>query len=305
MNKIADHLTPAATVLFRPNADLLDALLTPLKQGGRRLFIFVNGPVHPSTNQLLAQLPNANIMRSSHNVGLGAGLNAVVCAAGEEGFSHILLFDQDSTPDASSGEALMARFRALDKPSNSLAALGPLLVPPADGGYLRIRYWRRPPADNKPEGVVDFLPTSGSLVSLAAWRRVGPFRAEYFIGGIDVEWGFRCSARGFASVVADDIVMVHRWGHEAEKDYLVGSQILRESDTRVFYYVRNAVDGLRLAHMPLRWKAWQIAMLAGQVPLALAARRFSSRGFRVIGRAIGDGWRGRLGPAPDDLFAPE
>jgi hypothetical protein len=34
--------------------------------------------------------------------------------------------------------------------------------------------------------------------------------SDYFIGDIDVEWGFRCSANGFASFVADDIIMTHR-----------------------------------------------------------------------------------------------
>lgn len=305
MSENADRLPPAATVLYRPDADLLSALLTPLKHGGRRLFIFVNGAVDPSIDRLLAELPNVRIERSDQNVGLGAGLNAVVGAASEEGFRHILLLDQDSTPDESLGEALMARFRALDRPSQPLAGLGPLLLPPADGGYLPIRYWRRPPADSQPEGAVDFLPTSGSLVSIAAWRQVGPFRADYFIGGIDVEWGFRCWAKGFASAVAGDIIMAHRWGHGGGRSGAGGAQILRESDLRIFYYVRNALDGLRLAHMPIRWKSRQVAILVAQLPLLLISRRFASLSLRVVARAMRDGWVGRLGPAPDDLFARE
>lgn len=303
MNEIANRPVPAATVLYQPDASLLEALLLSLRQPERRVFIFINGAVDASIDLLLAALPNARTIRSPVNVGLGAGLNAVVGAASEEGFSHVLLFDQDSTPDEGLCEALMTRFRTLDRPARPLAALGPLLAPPVGEGYLPIRYWRRSAADGQVAGAVDFLPTSGSLISIAAWRQVGPFCADYFIGGIDVEWGFRCWANGFASAVADDIIVVHRWGHKAAKDDAVGSQISRESDVRIFYYVRNAMDGLRLAHMPLRWKAWQIAALAGQLPLALMARNFAPRGFRIVARAISDGMRGRLGSAPDDLFA--
>ena len=113
---------PAATVLYKPDADLLEALLAPLKQGGRRLFLFVNGPVEPGIDALLAALPNAKIVRSPDNVGLGAGLNAVMGAASGEGFGHILLFDQDSTPDEALAGKLMARFHALDRAPHPLAA---------------------------------------------------------------------------------------------------------------------------------------------------------------------------------------
>ena len=304
MSDAADAPVPAASVLYQPDALLLEALLSALARRGRRLFLFVNGSIDAPSERLISALPNVSIERSAENVGLGAGLNAVVGSADREGYSHLVLFDQDSAPDENLCEALMRRFEALDQPSRPLAALGPRLAPPAEEGFLPIRYWRRRPAAGLPPGAVDFLPTSGSLISLAAWRRVGPFRADYFIGGIDVEWGYRCWASGLASVVSDDIVMAHRWGHAGASEGGREPQILRQDDTRLYYYFRNAADGLRLAHMPARWKARQIATLAVQLPLLLTSRRFARRTFAVIFRAFGDGWRGRLGPAPDDLDAP-
>ena len=300
MSGAADALVPAASVLYRPDALVLEALLSALSQRSRRLFLFVNGPIEAEIEPLIHALPNSSIERSAENVGLGAGLNAVAASAEREGFSHLALFDQDSAPDENLCEALMRRFEGLDQLPHRLAALGPRLAPPAAGGFLPIRVWRRRPNAGLPAGAVDFLPTSGSLISLAAWRRVGPFRADYFIGGIDVEWGYRCWADGLASVVADDIVMTHRWGHEGGGE----PQILRQNDTRLYYYLRNAADGLRLAHMPARWKARQIATFAVQLPLLLASRRCSGGAIRLIRRAFGDGWRGRLGPAPDELDAP-
>jgi len=296
----ADVPVPAASVLYRPDALVLEALLSAVAQRGRRLFLFVNGPIEATIERLIRALPNAHIERSAENVGLGAGLNAVAASAERESFSHLVLFDQDSAPDENLCEALTRRFEALDRAPRPLAALGARLAPPAEGGFLPIRYWRRRATAGLPNGAVDFLPTSGSLISLAAWRRVGPFRADYFIGGIDVEWGYRCWASGLASVVADDIVMAHRWGHEGGGE----PQILRQDDTRLYYYLRNAADGLRLSHMPARWKARQIATLAVQLPLLLASRRFSGRTIGLIRRALGDGWGGRLGRAPDDLDLP-
>jgi rhamnosyltransferase len=303
MSNVADNYPPAGTVIYRPDPRLLDSLLGVLGRGGRRLFIFINGSVDPIVDRSLSLLANAKIIRSSENVGLGAGLNAVVGAASDEGFGHILLFDQDSTPGEKLAEALMNRFRSFDKPPRRLAAVGPLLVPPRDSGYLPIRYWRRSARKESLQGAVDFLPTSGSLVSIAAWHKVGPFRADYFIGGIDVEWGYRCWACGFASAVADDIQMAHRWGHEGRRGRGGCKQILREGDPRIYYYIRNAIDGLHLPHMPLRWKTRQIVVFVAQLSVLLASRHFAADCFRLISRAVRDGWTGRLGPAPNDLVA--
>ncbi len=86
---------PAAIVLHHPDIALLDAQLTALTTGGRRLIFFANGSLHETIETRLAQLENAVILRSPGNVGLGEGLNAVVRQAADEKFEHLLLLDQD------------------------------------------------------------------------------------------------------------------------------------------------------------------------------------------------------------------
>lgn len=286
---------PAAIVLFEPEAGLLQALLARLTQDGSPLFIFVNGPLEAAAEAALATAPDASVIRSATNRGQSAGLNAVVEAADEAGFSHLLLFDQDSTPEAGLGRALMARFRELEGAGGRLAVLGPRLTPPRGSTYLPIVYWRRAPRAGEPVGAVDFVPTSGSLISIAAWRAIGPFREDYFIAGIDVEWGYRAWSRGFASAVADDIMLTHRWGHEDSPQAKLQKQILRQPGWRIYYYIRNAVHGMTLSHMPWRWKARQAVRMAAQIGLLLAARRREVPAS-LLRQAIADGWAGRLGP---------
>jgi rhamnosyltransferase len=288
---------PAAVVLYNPDIELLEQLAAAISRDDRRIFVFVNGPIDSSAEQVLTSLSNANIVRSAQNVGLGAGLNALVEAAEGEGFDHILLFDQDSTPDSAMASRLLQRFVSLDRQSVPLAALGPRLIPPAEGNYVPVRYWRRRGRSAVP-GAVDFLPTSGSLISIGAWRTIGPFRSDYFIGGIDVEWGYRCWASGFACILARDIVMIHRWGRAG-----VGAQIFREDAKRIYYYVRNAADGLGLPHMPLRWKVRQLATLFGQLVIVLISKRRARDSIRLFARAYRDGRQGKLGAAAPELFA--
>jgi len=288
---------PAATVLYRPDAAQLNALLRALDREGRRLFLFVNGPLDEIIETEIAGLAHARVIRSAENVGLGAGLNAVCEAADAEGFAHVLLFDQDSAPEPGLAGALFGRFSTLEGAGARPAVLGPLLVTPPEGNYRPVRYfWRQRVA-----GTVDFVPTSGSLISLAAWRAIGPFRADYFVGGIDVEWGFRAWRFGYACLVAQDIRMVHRWGAEETNDQRSTPQILRQSDARTYLYLRNGVDCMRLPYIPRRWKGRFALTLAAQIGVLLSARGFAASTRSLIWRAFRDGWRDELGPLPRDL----
>jgi rhamnosyltransferase len=291
------------TVLFQPDALLLRRLLQPLISERCSVFIYVNGPLEPSIENVLAAFPNLKLLRSDQNVGQGAGLNALMAAAADHGHASIILFDQDSTPGPEFVNRMIQRFQAHEHANlnGRLAALGPLLVPPDGSEYLPIKYWRRPVSAGDLPGGVEFLPTSGMLVSVAAWQDVGPFREDYFIGGIDVEWGFRARAKGWSSVVADDIQMPHRWGNGCRNQHFVQSQFLRQPAPRVYYYLRNTVDGMKLPHMPWRWKWRQSTRMAAQISLGLVSRRRSSVSSLLVWRALSDGYAGRLGPRPPTL----
>lgn len=287
------RVIPVATVLYEPDPLLLDHLFTPLDVDGRRFYIFVNGSIDNRSEERLQSLADAVIIRSGRNVGLGAALNAVVERAAGDGFHYILLLDQDSTPSPDLPEQLLTRFQDRSTSVQPLAILGPLLVPPPGLNYKPVRYAWRPAGD----GSVHFVPTSGSMISLAAWKQVGPFRADYFIDGIDVEWGFRAWSRGYSSTVATDITMVHRWGLSIDGPSANTPQIIRQSDIRTFYYVRNAVDCLRLSYVPFRWKVEKFVLLAGQIARLLQRRHFDRKTRAVIRRAIVSGLRGDLGPS--------
>jgi rhamnosyltransferase len=290
----------AATVLYKPDADMLDALLAPLMADGLRVFIFVNGAVEPEIELRLTKLSDTVIIRSADNVGLGVGLNAVIEAAAAEDFASILLFDQDSVPDRGMPNALLAHFKEHASDSTMpIAAIGPRLISPANETYLAPWYSHRA-GNDVPDGAVDFLPTSGSLVSVEAWKAIGPFRADYFVDGLDVEWCFRAWSCGYCCVLAEDVTMEHRWGNTAASEER-RPQILRLSPTRCYYYLRNAVHSMRLPHIPWRWRLRTAVRLVVQAGLLLFDRRFCRQTRRIVGRAFHDGWRNRLGPMPTGI----
>lgn len=294
---LTDRLPPAAIILFRPDSAVLDRLLSVLAADGHRLLIFVNGPIEDVANALVAKLGNALVIRSEENVGQGLALNRLVEAARAGGASHILLMDQDSSPPPGFAAALADRAAHYQARGHRLAAIGPLLVPPQGESYRPLRYvWLE-----QAEGRAYFIPTSGSLVSIAAWNEVGPFRGDYFIDGIDVEWGLRALSRGYDSIVALDLPMEHRWGTPAQPNEGNTPQILRYSELRCFYYLRNNTAMLRLPHIGSKWRRKTALNLGLQISLLLIARRFKRNTVRLVRRALSDGWHGRLGPAPAEL----
>lgn len=290
-------VVPAAIVLYQPDLLLLDLLLTALDRNHRRLFLYVNGSIDQAVVTRLDALPNARVIRNGENVGQGMGLNTVAAAALAEGFKYLQLFDQDSTPDSDLPSALMARFMSLQIRFPHLAVVGPFFTTPQGEHFCTNRYsWR-----DRAQGTVDFAPTSGLIVSLEAWREIGPFRADYFIGGIDVEWGLRAWDRGFASVIAADIAMVQRWGTPASVGEQWKPQILRQSNARNYFYIRNAVDILRLGYVPLSWRIRFAARLFVQIGVLLLTRDEAGSKKQALMLALSDGWHGRLGLLPRKL----
>lgn len=284
----------AGTVLYRPDASVLDGLLCPLEEDGVALFVFVNGPLDTASEARLGR-SGATLLRAPVNLGLGHGLNAVVAAAEAAGFAFVLLFDQDSAPPPGLAGKLAAHFARLPRES---AALGPRMVPPEGEAFLVPWVHRRAAAAN---GIspVDFLPTSGTLVAIDAWKRIGPFRADYFVDGIDVEWCFRAWSLGHGCYLAEELTMVHRWG---EADTASRKpQILRQSPTRTYYYLRNAFATLRLAHVPGMWRARLLTRLSAQILLLLCCRGRERAVRAAVFAAARAGLSGKLGPIPPNL----
>lgn len=283
----------AAVVLYQP-----DPLLLARQAEGLHdcpFFAFSNGPVDAKAIEALAPT-QLRLLSSPENVGLGRGLNAVMEAAAQEGYTHVMLLDQDSEPPVGMLETLAARCLELERQGEIVAVLAPRLVPPSEGYYKPIRYeWR---GNSRADGLaaVNFAPTSGSLVSVAAYRKIGPFRDDFFIAGIDVEWGFRAWDRGWASYVATDVAVPHRWGEAVSQDELGKPQILRHTPIRNYYYARNVIAVARLRHVPLSWRIKSCAGLAAQI--SLLALKGPPGSLAPIRAGLSDGFNGRLGQAP-------
>ncbi|MFC5422566.1 hypothetical protein ACFPOB_23675 [Bosea eneae] len=102
----------AGVVLYRPDKALLARQAEGLR--GLGLFAFANGPVDADTLAALAPT-DLHLIESEENVGLGRGLNVVMATAASEGFTHVMLLDQDSEPPRDLLDRLTSRCTALEE----------------------------------------------------------------------------------------------------------------------------------------------------------------------------------------------
>lgn len=292
---------PAGIVLFKPVPDLLARLLDCIATEQRQIFAFCNGAPDDAIEALLATYPNVLTIRSPANVGLGAGLNEVIRHARSAGYRYIQFFDQDSSPDVGVALRLFERMQRDDGKPFPIAVVAPHLVPPEKELYLQIRYEEHSAARHLVDGAVKFTPTSGSLISMAAVDRIGMFRDDFFIDGIDVEWCLRAWHNGFACIVAREIDMTHRWGKRQSGERKAGLQILLQDPLRNFYYIRNTLHCVFLNHFSFRQKMALLVRLAAQSTVLLARNWHNKRTWSIVFRALKAGLLGPMGQAPRDL----
>lgn len=285
----------AGIVIFHPDPAELLRLARSVSDDAAEVVLYCNSPLGPAEEAALrAAVPNLSVVRPGRNEGLGAAYNAFLDRAAGLGASHLLLLDQDSLPSAAMIPRLEAVARALAEAGECPAVVGPRPVGP-DGVPLKLP--RLPGPGRAGALPVSFVISSGSLVGVAAARAVGPFRADFFIDAIDIEWCLRARAAGSSIWVAGEVAMDHRLGRGVIR-LPFGMHLVDQPPRRLYTYVRNQVAMLRMPHVPAGYKARVAATMPGRMLVHLARTGFARAVRRALGRGVRDGWAGRLGP-PD------
>lgn len=229
------------------------------------------------------------ITQSDVNEGIAAALNRLALEASKRGCRAVLYFDQDSDPASDLADRLTNAMSSLEAGGQRPAIVGPRPVageiaskPP----HYRTRGSVDPGTGCEP---VDYVITSGSLIELRSFERLGLFREEYRIDAVDTEWCFRAWSQGRSVWMLPTALMPHRIGHGLVRFGPLAFP--RQSEARMQTYVCNQARMLRLAYVPLRWKLRTLLYIPLQS--AIHAAFVSDKGFAAIRRylaAARTGW---------------
>ena len=260
----------SVTVAFNPEIARLAQQLRALRGQVDDIVIVDNGSDPPLERLFAEAAPNHPEMREAAprmvvlpaNLGIARGLNVGIAAAAKNGAAFVVLLDHDSVPEPGMvAHLLEVHVRSAGtRESPAVAAIGPRVSDSRDKrdypfvrlGWLRNRHVH---CEGARDTVVpcDFLISSGKLLSLDAFEKVGPFEDDLFIDSVDREWCFRARSRGFALYGACAAQLDHRLG-DRRRAAPFGLELVVHSPERIYYMTRNRALLYRRAYVPLKWK---------------------------------------------------
>lgn len=218
------HSIAAVVVLYNPGTGVLDNLKS-IKDRVAALFVVDNSDrgVSPVLLELMSQ-KNVTIIQNSGNNGIAAALNQAARSALDRGFEFLLTLDQDSRPLPGMVDALMACY------DPSVGMVAPILL---------TRPGQKPPGRTRSRPVLTAM-TSGSLLRLAAYSQAGPFRDEFFIDFVDIEYCLRLQKLGFKVIQAEKACLEHTVGTRIGPGKWFS--VTTHSPLRKYYKTRNRLQ---------------------------------------------------------------
>ena len=285
--------TVAAVTVTYNSAAVLPGFLDTLADGfagldGWRLVVADNASTDATLDVLGGRAPEATVVRSSHNAGFAAGVNAAVAAAGPSPAYLVV------NPDTRLGRACVRRLQAaLDAPGTGIAV--PRLL---DGqGHLShsLRRWptvRRALCEAFLGGrlagrcglgevvteaaayaaprTADWATGAVMLVSAACMAAVGPLDESFFLYSEETDFAMRARDAGFALRYVPDAVAVHLGGGAHDSPRLWSLLVV------------NKVRLFGRHHGRLHTAAFWAGVTAGEGVRALAGRATSRAAVRAL-----------------------
>jgi rhamnosyltransferase len=241
----------AVIVAYRPDLPRLTTVLNAAAAQTDDVLIVANDGALWS-----CPLPtNATMLKQDKNLGLGAAYNRAADWARERGGRHLLLLDQDSVAAPGMVAALLQAFTQ----PGPVAAGGPFWRDSRtgeDGFFLRHARWgtrRYKPAAGEIVAV-DFLISSGSLISLDALTDIGPFDEKLFIEHVDTDWTLRARAKGYRLYGVADARLDHAFGEATLTALPFGRRrLFLYPPERNYYLLRNSIALWHRPYVPWPW----------------------------------------------------
>ena len=226
--------TCAVIVTYHPDLPIIAPLQKLLLQV-QGLVVVDNG----SRVEELNALKNArresgfHLIENGENLGIAEALNQGVRWAKSQGYSWVLLLDQDSKMREGFVEELFKTW--LSHPQRDrIASIHPRYMHPE----LGCRALSPPAGDGSPIWCL----TSGALMPTWIFDKIGWFPSEFFIDWVDIEYCFRIRKAGYLIAESPKAVLLHDPGHSQQVSVL-GFRFWpsHHSAVRRYYMSRNRI----------------------------------------------------------------
>lgn len=251
-------LVSAIIVTYNPPLEGLGRLIAAVSAQVDQLFIVDNGSCGNLENWVAQQSAKTRFVALGQNFGIAYAHNVGIRQARADGSDYVLLLDHDSLPAPDMVARLVEAAEAKRAEGIRVAAVGPRYLDERQRNpipFIRVEGLRLIRANcDAPKAVVevDYLISSGCLISMAALDAVGGMHEDLFIDYVDIEWGLRARHHGFYSFGICAARMKHSLGEEPV--FFLKRHIPVHSPLRHYYHFRNAVWLYRQPWPKTNWK---------------------------------------------------
>jgi len=179
----------------------------------------------------LQNLDSAKVfyLEENENVGIARALNDGIEKLVAEGLEWVLTMDQDSQPEA---DMIPRLYDAVQELQNDQVAI----YTPWHQFQLN-----RPPDNTKYQETLRSM-TSGNLLRISAWRKVGCFMNELFIDAVDHEFYLRLAKHGWKCLQVNQAILRHQLGNMREHRFILFRSprpVSHHNPMRRYYISRN------------------------------------------------------------------
>jgi rhamnosyltransferase len=301
----------AIVVSYFPDVATLGRLVTATVPQVDALAVVDNGTSDAAFDGFCAEAESDRIviLKQCRNIGLAAAFNRGIAWAHENGFSHVLLLDQDSEPEQGMVGALIQAFTVASI-GKKVAAVGPRFHDVREERYAPFVHigfpFNRKMYGTGTDGLIDadFLISSGSMIPLTVLDDIGTMDEGLFIDNVDLEWSFRARSHGYALVGVCATTMHHRLGHGRWQLPVGLGHIVVHDPIRLYYIMRNRLLLYRLPHTPVVWIAQDVPRVAFKFLLFSVLIHPRRRNIHFMLAGLRDGLRGKTGPFDEHSSTP-
>ena len=285
-------------VTYNPPEEIFSQQLAALKD--QQVIIVDNGS-NATTLKLLkawrGNLPEKrNLISLEQNFGIAAAQNRGIEFAQSLACQFVLLLDHDSIPCDGLLKLLVETANIQIKYGNQLAAIGARIIDPRSEqelGFFSLTngVWRTYRC-TQDETLIscEFLNSSGSLIYIPAWEKIGPFDENFFIDHVETDWYMRARALGFNVYGSCQGWLLHYLGDSIVKFWCLGWRTMPHRSARRHYsIVRNSLWMYRRSYVPLSWKVNNFTKLIFTLVYFSLFDKERSNQFRYILRGFFDG----------------
>lgn len=222
-------------VLYYPNESVLENIKSYIRKVATLYIVDNSDVVNSSLIQCLSVFENVVYIHNNGNQGIAKALNLGAKLAIEDNATWLLTMDQDSKFENDNLDKLIQCLVKYDL--DLVAIVSPIHV--LENTLIKPRVTQN-------LSPVEAVMTSGNLLNLRIYKKIGDFVEKLFIDAVDQEYCLRARSFGYKILVCEYSLLQHSLGDL--KEIKLGHKFIRYSNhsaLRRYYITRNRLYLLR------------------------------------------------------------